>query len=75
VGRGRASLACAGSGAPVDYEGALEAGRVLAPMDHPDPAHCNITGAGPSAPFQRSPGPLRQGLDIHSLWEYIFYRV
>jgi hypothetical protein len=51
----------------VDYEGALEAGRVLAPMDHPDPAHCNITGAGPSAPFQRSPGPLRQGLDIHSL--------
>ena len=26
-------------GAAVDYDAALEAGRVLAPIDHPDPAH------------------------------------
>lgn len=26
-------------GAPVDYDAALEAGRVLPPIDHPDPAH------------------------------------
>ena len=26
-------------GVPVDYDAALEAGRVLPPIDHPDPAH------------------------------------
>jgi len=31
---------------PVDYQAALDSGRVLAPIDHPDPAHANVTGTG-----------------------------
>lgn len=30
----------------VDYKGALAAGHVLPPLDHPDPAHCYVTGTG-----------------------------
>ncbi|MCB1380838.1 MAG: hypothetical protein KDK89_21085 [Alphaproteobacteria bacterium] len=29
-----------------DYAGALQEGRVLLPVDHPDPAHCIVTGTG-----------------------------
>lgn len=29
-----------------DYAGALKERRVLSPVDHPDPAHCIITGTG-----------------------------
>lgn len=34
------------SGATCDYEGLLEGGRLLPPFDHPDPAHCLVTGTG-----------------------------
>ncbi|WP_028032980.1 AraD1 family protein [Chelativorans sp. J32] len=30
----------------LDYEALLSEGRVLPPMDHPDPAHCIIAGTG-----------------------------
>lgn len=33
-------------GAEVSYDRALDDGRVLPPIDHPDPAHCLITGTG-----------------------------
>ena len=33
-------------GATEDYAGALKETRVLSPVDHPDPAHCIITGTG-----------------------------
>lgn len=33
-------------GGVVDLEAALAAGRVLAPIDHPDPAHMLLTGTG-----------------------------
>ena len=36
----------AGAGAKVDVAGLLAAGRVLAPIDHPDPAHMFVTGTG-----------------------------
>ena len=43
-------LAEAAAATPVDGEEALAAlqaeGRLLAPLDHPDPAHCLITGTG-----------------------------
>ncbi len=29
-----------------DYRSALETGRILTPLDHPDPAHCILTGTG-----------------------------
>ena len=35
-----------GLGERVDIEAALKAGRVLAPIDHPDPAHLYLTGTG-----------------------------
>ena len=35
-----------GPGAPVDLAAELAAGRVLAPIDHPDPAHIWLTGTG-----------------------------
>ena len=36
----------AGLGAEVDAAVALAEGRVLAPLDHEDPAHCYVTGTG-----------------------------
>ncbi len=35
-----------GHGEPVDLPAALANGRVLPPIDHPDPAHCLLTGTG-----------------------------
>lgn len=35
-----------GAGEPVDIAAALAEGRVLAPIDHPDPAHMLVTGTG-----------------------------
>ena len=35
-----------GRGEPVDLLEALDEGRVLAPIDHPDPAHCHLSGVG-----------------------------
>ncbi len=35
-----------GLGDPVDLDAALADGRVLPPIDHPDPAHCLLTGTG-----------------------------
>lgn len=34
------------SGHREDYQAAIETGRILTPLDHPDPAHCIITGTG-----------------------------
>ena len=41
-----AAVAAAGDGLPIDLDAVLAAGRVLAPIDHPDPAHMLITGTG-----------------------------
>jgi len=47
AGRGLAAeVAAAGRGARVDVAAALAAGRVLAPIDHRDPAHLLVTGTG-----------------------------
>ncbi len=35
-----------GLGEPVDVAEALAEGRVLAPIDHPDPSHLHVTGTG-----------------------------
>lgn len=35
-----------GEGVRLDYAGLLAEGRVLPPVDHPDPAHCYVTGTG-----------------------------
>jgi hypothetical protein len=35
-----------GAGESFDYAAALAEGRVLPPLDHPDPTHCWITGTG-----------------------------
>lgn len=35
-----------GDGAALDYRALLAEGRVLAPVDHPDAAHCLVTGTG-----------------------------
>ena len=35
-----------GKGESLDYAGLLAEGRVLPPLDHPDPAHCLVTGTG-----------------------------
>lgn len=35
-----------GLGAAIDLDAALAEGRVLAPIDHPDPAHCLLAGTG-----------------------------
>lgn len=44
---GLAALAEASAGAGrADYDDLLAAGRILAPVDHPDPAHCYVTGTG-----------------------------
>ncbi|MBN9000217.1 MAG: FAH family protein [Rhizobiales bacterium] len=41
-----AVVAAAGRGSKVDRAALLASGRVLAPIDHPDPAHLLITGTG-----------------------------
>jgi hypothetical protein len=41
-----AMVAKLGLGECVDVRAALAAGRVLAPLDHPDPAHLVVTGTG-----------------------------
>ncbi|MFO1105689.1 MAG: AraD1 family protein [Amaricoccus sp.] len=47
---GRESLAAViarhGVGAAIDLQAALREGRVLTPIDHPDPAHLHLTGTG-----------------------------
>ncbi|MGV7206947.1 AraD1 family protein [Oxalobacteraceae bacterium A2-2] len=44
---GLAELAQAAVGsATADYNAVLEAGRILPPLDHQDPAHCYVTGTG-----------------------------
>ncbi len=46
-GEGLAALARARLGGAVEsYDRALAEGRALPPIDHPDPAHCLITGTG-----------------------------
>jgi len=45
AGLSATASALAGS-ATEDYAAALKEGRVLSPVDHPDPAHCIITGTG-----------------------------
>jgi len=47
-GKGLAALAdaAAGSAAGESYEIILREGRLLAPIDHPDTAHCQVTGTG-----------------------------
>ena len=39
-------IAARGLGAEVDLAAALDEGRVLAPLTHPDPAHLHLTGTG-----------------------------
>ena len=41
-----AEVAARGPGAPVDLTAALREGRMLLPLDHPDPAHLHLTGTG-----------------------------
>ncbi|HEY4164761.1 MAG TPA: AraD1 family protein [Dongiaceae bacterium] len=41
-----AEAQAAPSGERLDYSALLKEGRVLPPIDHPDPAHCLITGTG-----------------------------
>jgi hypothetical protein len=46
-GKGIAALADAAIGnATESYEAIATQGRLLAPIDHPDPAHCYVTGTG-----------------------------
>jgi hypothetical protein len=46
-GKGIAALAEAAAGAnKASYEAIARAGRLLPPLDHPDPAHCHVTGTG-----------------------------
>jgi hypothetical protein len=47
-GIGLAALAdaAADTGATESYEAIAQQGRLLAPLDHPDPAHCYVTGTG-----------------------------
>jgi hypothetical protein len=45
--KGIAALADAATGnAAESYEAIAREGRLLAPIDHPDPAHCYVTGTG-----------------------------
>jgi hypothetical protein len=41
-----AEVTARGAGEAVDYKAALAEGRVLPPVDHPDPTHCWVTGTG-----------------------------
>lgn len=40
------AVAACGRGEPVDLAAELEAGRLIAPIDHDDPAHLHMTGTG-----------------------------
>ncbi|HYN63658.1 MAG TPA: hypothetical protein VES36_03560, partial [Candidatus Limnocylindrales bacterium] len=40
------TIAAHGLGSVIDLEAALAEGRVLTPIDHPDPAHLHLTGTG-----------------------------
>ncbi|ODT68230.1 MAG: GguC protein [Pelagibacterium sp. SCN 63-23] len=40
------AIATRGLGEPVDKAALLAEGRLLAPIDHPDPAHLHVTGTG-----------------------------
>lgn len=40
------AVKAAGEGEALDYTALLADGRVLAPVDHPDAAHCFVTGTG-----------------------------
>ena len=40
------AVEAAGEGEALDYAALLAQGRVLAPVDHPDAAHCWVTGTG-----------------------------
>jgi len=42
----RAAVAAKGLGAAIDPRAILESGRMLPPIDHPDPAHLYVTGTG-----------------------------
>ena len=42
----RAEIAARGKGDPVDLSDILADGRMLLPLDHPDPAHLHLTGTG-----------------------------
>lgn len=47
AGTGLAQLAdSAASSEHVNYEDVAQAGRILPPLDHPDAAHCYVTGTG-----------------------------
>ena len=47
AGRSLDAQAAATAGdATLDYPALLQAGRVLSPLHHPDPAHCLVTGTG-----------------------------
>lgn len=41
-----AAIAAHGLGPEIDLDAALAEGRVLTPIDHPDPAHLHLTGTG-----------------------------
>lgn len=41
-----AVVSARGFGGEVDARALLEAGRILAPIDHPDPTHLHVTGTG-----------------------------
>ncbi|MGB9108234.1 MAG: AraD1 family protein [Telluria sp.] len=46
-GHGLAALADASAGGDADsFDAILDEGRLLAPIDHPDTAHCHVTGTG-----------------------------
>ena len=46
-GQGLAQLAEGAAGAQqADYDATAQAGRILPPLDHPDAAHCYVTGTG-----------------------------
>lgn len=45
-GSGLAAAAAVRAGAGVDLAAVQADGRLLAPIDHPDPAHCHCTGTG-----------------------------
>ncbi len=47
AGTGLAQLADSAAGSEHhDYDDVAKAGRILAPLDHPDAAHCYVTGTG-----------------------------
>ena len=45
-GSALSDAAAARAGAVIDLDAILAEGRLLAPIDHPDPAHLHLTGTG-----------------------------